>query len=417
MSQTPDADVIIAGGGMAGLTLALALNSAGLSTITVDPQPFALQLEPTFDGRASAISFAAFRQWRALGVGPGLEAHAQRIEQILVTDGKSPGAGAGRSAPAFLRFDAAEIADGADGEALGYMLENRHIRAGLAAAAAAAGLEVLAPERVVHIETTPGIAHVELAGGRVLAAPLVVGADGRASQVRREAGIDTIGWDYGHTAVVATVGLERDHQGVAYEYFLPSGPFAILPLTQSRASLVWTETPGRAAALKQARPEAFAAYLNRRFGDFAGRIEAAGPRFTYPLTLQLADRITAPRIALLGDAAHGIHPIAGQGLNMGLKDAAALAQVLAEAARLGDDIGAQMVLARYARWRSVDNIGVALATDVFTRLFSNDLPLIRAARGAGMALVNRIGVARRFFMGEAGGALGDLPRLLKGEAL
>jgi 2-octaprenyl-6-methoxyphenol hydroxylase len=417
MTAPPDADVIIVGAGMAGVTLALALDSVRLKTILVDPQPFDLQAEPTFDGRASAISFAAFRQWRALGATPWLEEHAQRIEQILVTDGKAPGAGAGRAMPAFLRFDAAEIADRTDGEALGYMLENRHIRAGLAQAARAANLEVLAPERVTGVETSPGLARVPLAGGRVLSAPLVVGADGRGSLVRREAGIDTIGWSYSHTAVVATVDLEYDHQGVAYEHFLPSGPFAILPLTGRRASLVWTESDKRAAALKAARPEAFDAYLARRFGDFVGRVEAAGHRFTYPLSLQLADRLTAPRVSLLGDAAHAIHPIAGQGLNMGLKDVAALAQVLAEAARLGEDIGGELVLERYARWRGVDNIGVALATDAFTRLFSNDLSLLRLARGAGMAIVNRIGPARRFFMGEAGGAVGDLPRLLRGEAL
>ncbi len=413
----PDADVIIAGAGMAGVTLAMALNSAGLKSVVVDPQPFELQTAPTFDGRASAISFAAFRQWRALGVAPYLEEHAQRIEQILVTDGKAPGAGSGRPMSAFLRFDAEEIADRTDGEALGYMLENRHIRAGLARAATDTGLEILAPERVTRVEALPGLARVSLAGGRVLSAPLVVGADGRGSLVRREAGIDVIGWGYRHTAVVATVDLERDHQGVAYEHFLPSGPFAILPLTGSRASLVWTESDKRAAALKEARPEAFDAYLSRRFGDFVGRVGAAGHRFTYPLSLQLADRITAPRVALLGDAAHAIHPIAGQGLNMGLKDVAALAQVLVEAVRLGEDVGSELVLGRYARWRGVDNIGVALATDVFTRLFSSDLSVLRAARGAGMAIVNRIGPARRFFMGEAGGAVGDLPRLLRGEAL
>lgn len=417
MTHRPDADVIIAGAGMAGVTLGLALNSAGLKVILVDPQSFETQTEPAFDGRASAISFAAFRQWRALGAAPYLEPHAQRIEQILVTDARSPGRGAGPAMPAFLRFDAAEIADRTDGEALGYMLENRHIRSGLAQAATAAGLEVLAPERVAKVAVEPGRVRISLEGGRVLSAPLVVGADGRGSLVRREAGIGTMGWGYGHTAVIATVEAEHDHHGVAYEHFLPSGPFAILPLPGRRASLVWTENPRHAAALKTAHQELFDAYLRRRFGDFLGRVEATGPRFTYPLTLQLADRVTAPRIALLGDAAHGIHPIAGQGLNMGLKDVAALAQVLADAMRLGEDIGSEVVLERFARWRSVDNIGVTLATDVFTRLFSNDQPILRLLRGTGMALVNGIGPARRFFMGEAGGALGDLPRLLRGEAL
>ena len=297
------------------------------------------------------------------------------------------------------------------------MLENRHIRAGLAQAVTAAGIEVLAPARVERLEVEPGIARVSLADGRTLTAPLVVGADGRGSLVRREAGIGTMGWGYGHTAVVATVSLERDHGGVAYEHFLPSGPFAILPLTGRRASLVWTENARRAAALKSARDEVFQAHLRRRFGPFLGDVTLDGPRFTYPLSLQLADKVTAPRIALVGDSGHAIHPIAGQGLNMGLKDAAALAQVLTEAARLGEDLGAAGVLERYARWRSVDNLGVAVATDVFNRLFSNDNPVVRAVRDTGMTIVNRIGPARRLFMSEAGGAVGDLPRLLRGEAL
>jgi 2-octaprenyl-6-methoxyphenol hydroxylase len=424
MTASADADVIIAGAGMAGTTLALALASAGLIPILIDPQPFEAQSAPTFDGRASAISFSAFRQWRAVGAAAFLEPHAQRIEQILVTDGRAPGAAAGGLAAAagsaFLRFDAAEIAGRTDGDALGYMIENRHIRAGLAQAVGAAGIEVLAPARVTSVEAAPsdapGRARVVLEGGQTLTAPVVVGADGRGSMVRREAGIGTLGWDYGQAGVVATVALERDHHGVAYEHFLPSGPFAILPLTGRRASLVWTEKARRGAALKEARDEVFEAHLRRRFGAFLGQIAVEGPRFCYPLSLLLADRMTAPRVALVGDAGHAIHPIAGQGLNMGLKDAAALAQVLADALRLGEDLGAETTLDRYGRWRSVDNIGVALATDVFTRLFSNDHPVLRAARGAGVAVVNRIGPARRFFMREAGGALGDLPRLLKGEA-
>jgi 2-octaprenyl-6-methoxyphenol hydroxylase len=297
------------------------------------------------------------------------------------------------------------------------MLENRHIRAALARAVGEAGIEVLAPAKVASVEVTPAAARVTLEGGRVLTAPLVVGADGRGSRVRSEAGIGVTGWDYRQAGLVATMALERDHEGVAYEHFLPSGPFAILPLTDRRASLVWTESAARGAALKQVPPEAFEAHLRRRFGDFLGKIEVVGPRFVYPLSLQLADKLTARRTALIGDAAHAIHPIAGQGLNMGLKDAAALAQVLIEAVRLGEDFGSLAVLERYGRWRSADNVGVALATDLFTRLFSNNHPIVRAARGAGMALVNRIGPARRFFMAEAGGAVGDLPRLLKGEAL
>ena len=248
-------------------------------------------------------------------------------------------------------------------------------------------------------------------------AALVVGAEGRGSVVRKAAGVGVTGWDYPQTGVVATVRLARGHEGVAHEYFLPGGPFAILPLTEDRASLVWTESRAKAAALKAASPQAFHAHLQRRFGEFLGAATLDGPVFTYPLSLQLAERMTAPRAVLLGDAAHGIHPIAGQGLNLGLKGAAALAQVLVEAARLGEDIGSELVLERYARWRSFDTVMLAAATDVFTRLFSNDNPVLRLARGIGMSAVNRIGPARRFFMEDAGGATGDLPRLLRGEAL
>ena len=416
MGEVLEADVIIAGAGLTGATLGLALASAGLTPILVDPQPFDLQVAPTFDGRASAISFSSFRQWRALGLGPALEPHAQRIEQILVTDGGGPGAASRGPGPAFLRFDAAEIAERSDGEPLGYMLENRVCRAALAEAVTRAGLTVLAPARVTAVTYGPAAAEVTLADGRRLSAPLMIGAEGRGSVAREAAGIEVMGWSYGQSGVVATVALEHDHGGVAHEHFLPSGPFAILPLTGQRASLVWTESARRGEALRGASDQVFHAHLRRRFGDFLGRVEAQGPRFVYPLSIQLATQLVAPRLALLGDAAHAIHPLAGQGLNLGLKDAAALAQVLADAVRLGEDIGSEGVLARYARWRRLDNLAVSLACDGFNRLFSNANPALRAARGAGMALVNRLGPARRFFMHEAGGAMGDLPRLLRGEA-
>ncbi|MBI1404954.1 MAG: 2-octaprenyl-6-methoxyphenyl hydroxylase [Caulobacter sp.] len=418
MSEPFDADVIIAGAGMAGATLGLALASAGLTAILVDPAPFDDQLAPTFDGRSSAIAYASFRQWRALGAGADLEPHAQRIEQILVTDGARPGAAAPRPGSAFLRFDSAEIGDVSDGEAMGYMLENRRIRAGLAAAVGRApGLTVLAPARVAGVEVSADAARVRLEDGRVLTAPLVVGAEGRRSVIREAAGIGVVGWGYGQSGVVTTVALERDHEGVAHEYFLPGGPFAILPLTGQRASLVWTERTAQAEALRGARPEVVHAHMQRRFGEFLGRPQVQGPVFVYPLSLALAERMSAPRIALLGDAAHGVHPIAGQGLNLGLKDVAALAQVLVEALRLGEDIGLEVVLERYGAWRRFDNTMLAAGTDLFTWLFSNDIAPLRAARGLGLAVVNRIAPARKFFMREAGGAVGDLPRLLRGEAL
>lgn len=412
-----DADVIIAGAGMAGTTLALALASAGVRPLLVDPQPFDAQLAPSFDGRSSAIAYSSFRQWRAIGAGEALAPHAQRIEQILVTDGKTPGAAAGKASPFFLRFDSGEIADRSEGEPLGYLIENRQIRAALSKVAIGKGLEIIAPAGAAGLEVDAARASVTLTDGRVLSAPLAVSAEGRGSALRRAAGIGDIGWGYGQSGVVATVRMQHPHQGVAHEYFLPSGPFAILPLTDNRASLVWTETTAQGEALRQASPEAFHAHLMRRFGDFLGDVEMAGPVFVYPLSLSLAERLTAPRLALIGDAAHGVHPIAGQGLNLGLKDAAALAEVLVEAIRNGEDIGAEATLERYARWRRFDNVTNALAFDGFVRLFSNDNPLLRMARGVGMAAVNRIAPARRFFMHEAGGGVGDLPKLLRGVAL
>jgi 2-octaprenyl-6-methoxyphenol hydroxylase len=412
-----DADVIIAGAGMAGSTLALALASGGLRPLLVDPQPFEAQLAPTFDGRSSAIAYSSFRQWRTIGAGEALAPHAQRIEQILVTDGRTPSAAARRPSAAFLRFDSSEISGRIDGEPLGYLIENRQIRAALSQAVIAKGIPVIAPMAAKALTVEAGVAKLTLSDGRVLSAPLAVSAEGRGSVLRRAAGIGEIGWGYGQSGVVCTVRMQRPHEGVAHEYFLPSGPFAILPLTDNRASLVWTESTARGEALRNASKEAFHAHLMRRFGDFLGEVTIKGPTFVYPLSLSLAERMVAPRLALIGDAAHGVHPIAGQGLNLGLKDAAALAEVLVEAVRNGEDIGSDVVLERYARWRRFDTVSNALAFDAFVRVFSNDNPLMRVVRGAGLAVVNQIAPARRFFMHEAGGGVGDLPKLLRGVSL
>lgn len=415
MAEIEPYDIVIAGAGLAGAAFALAATQGGLRVVMVDPQPFDAQLAPTFDGRSTAIAFSTFRMLDALGLGESLRPYACRMDHILVTDGRRPGAASRAASPAFLRFDAEEIGGRTGGEPLGYMVENRRIRVALAEAVTRAGIEVRAPASVASVQTDVGGATVTLADGSVLTAPLVVGAEGRGSTVRRAAGIDTVGWSYGQSGVVATVRLGRDHGNVAHEYFLPSGPFAILPLTDRRASLVWTETTRRGEALRTASDEAFHAHLMRRFGEFLDGATVEGPRFVYPLSLSLAERLVAPRIALIGDAAHGVHPVAGQGLNMGLKDAAALAEVLAEAVRLGEDLGAETVLERYARWRRFDNAALAAGFDAFVRLFSNDIAPVRLARDLGMAAVNRIGPLRRAFMHEAGGATGDLPRLLRGE--
>ena len=417
MSQTVRYDVIIAGAGLAGATFALAAAQGGLKVVLVDPQPFDAQLAPTFDGRSTAIAFSTFRMLDALGVGAALRPHACRMDRILVTDGRRPGAASRPQSSAFLRFDADEIGDRNGGEPLGYMVENRRIRTALAEAIATAGIEVRAPAAVSGVEAGAAMSRVTLGDGSVIEAPLTVGAEGRTSPVRKAAGIETIGWGYEQSGVVATVSLGRDHGNVAHEYFLPSGPFAILPLTEQRASLVWTESTRRGEALSAASNEAFQSHLMRRFGDFLEDVTVAGPRFVYPLSLQLAEQLTAPRTALIGDAAHAVHPVAGQGLNMGLKDAAALAEVLVDAVRLGEDIGSGTVLDRYARWRRFDNVALTAGFDGFVRLFSNDIAPVRLARALGIAAVNRIAPLRRAFMHEAGGATGDLPRLLRGEAV
>lgn len=412
--RRPDADVIIAGGGMTGLTLGLALAQAGLKVIAADAEVNSAQTAPTYDGRAFAIAYASFRMWEALGVGPALTPHAQRIEQILVTDGRV------RSGPSMLSlaFDRRELDDRADGEALGYMLEARHVRAALGAAAAQqASLQILAPVAVVGHKADASGVTVNLKDGRALRASLLVAAEGRRSVIREGAGIRTTGWKYGQTAVVCTVAHRKPHDGIAHEYFLPSGPFAMLPLTDNRCNIVWTEKPAIAETLRAMSEADFLAELAVRFGDHLGALTMAGPRFAYPLSLQIAERIVAPRVALIGDAAHGVHPIAGQGLNVGLRDVAALAECIVDSVRVGLDPGDHEALARYQRWRRFDSTSLALVMDAFNRIFSNDLPILRQLRGRGMALVDAIPPARKFFMREAAGGSGDLPKLLRGEAL
>jgi 2-octaprenyl-6-methoxyphenol hydroxylase len=413
-----DADIIIAGGGLVGQTLALAIDSAGLSVVVVDAARPVETLAPNFDGRAFAIACANYRMWKALGLGPALDPVAQKIEQILVTDGRPLG-GRKKGGPSalHLHFDAAEAGFG-EGEALGYMLENRHIRLALdEAIKARPSIRVIAPMTIQSMMRDSVSASVVLADGQTLRASLVIGADGRRSSVRQWCGIKTIGRDYPSTAIVATIAHEKPHDGLAHEYFLPNGPFAILPLTGNRANIVWAEPHVVAQALVKMSDEDFLSELRLRFGDFLGRLELEGPRFAYPLVMQIAERMIDDRVALAGDSAHAIHPIAGQGLNLGLKDVAALAECLADGARVGLDAGDVAGLERYQRWRRFDNVFMATSMEFFDRLFSNDVAPVRFVRDAGLALVNQIGPARRFFMRAAGGDAGDLPKLLKGESL
>jgi 2-octaprenyl-6-methoxyphenol hydroxylase len=412
-----DADVLLAGGGLVGQTLALALDQAGVSVIVVDAAKPAETLAPSFDGRAFAIAFSSYRMWRALGLGEALDAAAQPIAQIMVTDGAlGNGARRGGASLLHLHFDGAELHQ--NDEPLGLMLEARHVRLALdEKVRARPSITMIQPMSVTAIDRDAAGVTATLADGKRLRAPLLVGADGRRSFVRQALGIRTIGWDYPVTAIVATIAHERAHDGVAHEFFLPGGPFAILPLRGARSNIVWAEPRAAADALLKMPERDFLSELKRRFGDFLGELALEGPRFGYPLSLQLAERMIDARAALAGDSAHGIHPLAGQGLNLGLKDCAALAECIADAIAVGLDPGDVSALERYQRWRRFDNVTMALGMEFFDKLFSNDIAPLRLARRLGLAAVNAVGPARRFFMQYAGGAAGDLPKLLKGESL
>lgn len=405
-----DADVLIVGGGLNGPALALALAQGGLSVIVVDALPAATRAEDAFDGRAYALALASVRALQGLGLWPGLAAHAQPILDIVASDGHA-GEGA---APLFLHFDHAEIEEGP----MGHMLEDRYLRrAFLEAMAAAPGITHLAGETVVAQDAGSTGIGVRLASGRELAARLLVGCDGRASGTAARAGIRRSGHDYGQTALVCAIAHEKPHEGVAHQFFMPPGPLAILPLPGNRSSIVWSETRAMAEAIQAMDDADYLAVLRPRFGSFLGDIALEGARFSYPLNLTLANSFIAERLALVGDAAHGVHPIAGQGLNLGLRDVGALAEVVIEAARRGEDIASPLVLARYQQWRRFDTTLMALGTDMVNKLFSNDNPLLRLGRDMGLGLVGALPGLRRRFIREAAGLTGDVPRLLRGRPI
>lgn len=404
-----DADVLIAGGGLNGPALALALAGGGLRVAVIDARPAAARAEVGFDGRAYALAIASKRLLQAVGVWPAVAERSQPILKIKASDGH---AGQG-PAPFFLTFDAGEIEEGP----MGFMLEDRFLYAAfLDAMAAAPGITLLSGETVVAQEAGPAAVSVTLGSGRVLTGRVLVGCDGRGSGVAQRAGIRRQGWGYGQTALVTAIRHERDHEGCAQQFFMPSGPLAILPLPGGHhSSIVWSETDARAAEIQALDDAAYLAALRPRFGDFLGEIALAGVRFTYPLSLSLAERFIAPRVALVGDAAHGVHPVAGQGLNLGLRDVGALAEVLVNAARRGEDIGSPVALEEYQRWRRFDSTALALGMDAVTRLFSNDNPVLRLGRDLGLGLVNALPGLRRRFIRQAAGLEGELPRLLQGK--
>ncbi len=405
MSEITRSDVIISGGGMVGMTLALALGRAGLDVAVLDRQMLDLTMDPAFDGRASAIAYAGVRLFQGIGLWPHLEEHAEPITDIRVSD---------KDSLLYLHFDHEELGDGP----LGMMLENRHIRVGLAQAVAdTPNVAIHAPDEIASLERESSGVTARLRSGRILKAPLIVAAEGRQSAVRDAAGIRIYRWEYEQSGIVATIHHERPHMGIAHERFLPAGPFAILPLTGNRSSIVWTEPTERARTIMGLNQRGFDAEMAKRFGSFLGATYSEGPRWSYPLSAHLADRFTDRRLAVIGDAAHGIHPIAGQGLNLGLKDVAALAEILVDAARLGRDLGSDDLLAEYARWRRFDAVVLTAVTDSLNRLFSNDLTPLRLARSLGLGIVHRMPRAKRLFMSHARGTLGSLPRLLRGEAL
>jgi len=401
-------DMVIGGAGFAGLALAIALRQALGDSFTVTVADPALASLKSKDPRASAIAAAARRLFEAIEVWPAVAHEAQPILDMVVTDSKLEHA----IRPTYLTFGG-EVEEG---EAFAHMIENRLLVDALVDKAKALGIELRAGA-VTGFDNMPNAIDVDLSGGETISARLLVGADGARSQIREQAGIATHGWNYDQSAIVCTVAHERDHDGRAEEHFLPAGPFAILPLTGKRSSIVWTETAREAERIVALPDGEFHAELEKRFGLKLGDLQVVGARRAFPLGLFTARSFIGERLALIGDAAHIIHPIAGQGLNMGLRDVAALAEAVADAARLGLDIGAPDVLERYQRWRRFDTMTMGAATDGLNRLFSNNSDVLRLARDVGLGLVERMPALKRMFIREAAGFTGEVPKLLKGEAL
>ncbi|MGC2823471.1 MAG: ubiquinone biosynthesis hydroxylase [Pseudolabrys sp.] len=402
------AEVVIGGAGFAGLALAIALRQGlgdAFTVVVIDP---ALAHAQSKDPRASAIAAAARRLFEALEVWDEVAANAQPILDMVVTDSKLDDA----VRPTFLTFGG-EVEEG---EPFAHMVENRHLVDALVAKAKALGVDLRAGA-VTSFENAGNAIEVALADDEIIPARLLVGADGANSKIREQAGIAAHGWNYDQSAIVTTVGHEREHNGRADEHFLPAGPFAILPLTGKRCSIVWTESADEAARIVALPDDEFHAELEKRFGLQLGDIKVIGPRRAFPLGLFTARTFIGERLALIGDAAHIIHPIAGQGLNMGLRDVAALAEAIADVARLGLDPGGPDVLERYQRWRRFDTMTMGIATDGLNRLFSNHSDVLRLARDIGLGLVERMPALKRMFIREAAGFTGDVPKLLKGEAL
>lgn len=402
-------EVLIVGGGLVGPVLALALAMGGIASRVLDAAPAKVLKDPEFDGRSYALALSTVRMLMTLGLWDVVAGNAQPILDIKVSDGR-PGEGA---SPLFLHFDHREIEEGP----MGHILEDRYLRKAL--------LEAIGAEPLISVENEVEVTGQEVMPGGVSVSVsedarkgvLLVGCDGRGSGTAERAGIRRTEWAYGQTSLVCAIEHELPHLGCAHQFFMPAGPLAILPLPGNRSSIVWTEETARAAEVQALDDAGYLEVLRPRFGEFLGGIGLAGKRFTYPLSLSLAQSLTAPRVVLAGDAAHGIHPLAGQGLNLGLRDVAALAEVLIEAKRRGEEIGAADVLDRYRRWRNFDIAAMAAATDGINRVFSNDNPLLRLGRDLALGTINRAPMLRRAMIRQAAGLSGDLPKLMQGRAV
>ena len=396
-------DATIVGGGMVGLTAAIGLARHGFEVAVIDRAPIGDLTAVEYDGRASALAFATCRMLEALGIWAHMEPYAQPINEIRVSDGPSL---------LHLHFDHKTLGDGP----LGNMVENRHTRLALFNRVQELdGITLFMASSISNIETSQDESRVTLETGETISSKLLIGADGRGSMVRKKAAIPVSTFEYKQHGIVCSIEHEISHQGIAHERFLPSGPFAVLPLTGNRASLVWTEKSHLVETIMGLSDRAFTAEVQRRVGDFLGEVKPVGGRWAYPLTLQYADTYTDTRLVILGDAAHGIHPIAGQGLNLGLRDVAALVETMSNAANVGLDIGSVQALSTYSNWRHTDNASLISVTDLLNRLFSNDIGPIRTARDIGLAAVEQVQPLKNFFMSHARGTVGDLPKLLQGE--
>jgi len=409
-ARTKKYGVVIVGGGFAGGTLALALAKLTPKPCRVALVDAAPRTPTKKDARGLALSAAATRLLDAVGLWPALAPNAQLIESIEVTD--SPLNADLR--PHFLGFDT-ELNTGAPSA---YLVEAGELLSTISdAVAAEPAIDVFAPDSIDDFATDAFGVHAHLASALTLRAPLLVGADGKRSRLREAAGIKCIGWAYPQSGIVATVTHEHPHNGQAVQHFLPAGPFAILPLKGNRSSIVWTEDAANAKTLMAGEHADFVAELTRRFGHRLGAISLEGRPQSFPLAFQMARSFVGQRLALVGDAAHVVHPLAGQGLNIGLRDVAALTETIVDALRLGLDIGSSVTLERYQRWRRFDSAFSGTVMDAMNRLFSTDNAPLRAIRDLGLGIVDRSPSLKRFLVREAAGGTGDVPRLMKGEAL